>query len=92
MRKVTQFFREQKLLTNKFSTPEGVKIQASSRLYRTIPDKILSLLRQDLMELISAPRMLTNEASRSTQIVSFFYQIFIHDPKYKMANLKCKVF
>ena len=30
MRKVTQFFREQELLTNKFSTPKGVKIQASS--------------------------------------------------------------
>ena len=73
MRKVTQFFREQKLLTNKFSTPEGVKIQASSRLYRTIPDKILTLLRQDLMELISAPRMLTNEASRSTQLGQLFF-------------------
>ena len=36
MRKVTQFFREQELLTNKFSTPEGVKIQATSRLYQTI--------------------------------------------------------
>ena len=72
MRKVTQFFREQKLLTNKFSTPEGVKIQASSRHYRTIPDKILTLLRQDLMELISAPRMLTNEAFRSTQLGQLF--------------------